>query len=170
GVVCSLRKEMAEQQSSILNEIKLKSIFEGGDCHVGELYNRFSDVINLVESLLHTYEESKKIEKLSHVELDLAMEAAAARAELHALLSVELENEVKCGLINLTTPSSFGDKIEVDGHLLESEDVGPSGSEAFNKCQKIDEGKKPDEGVPRWDLITHVGHISTPICHIFIHI
>ncbi|MCD9637657.1 hypothetical protein HAX54_021061, partial [Datura stramonium] len=43
---------------------------------------------------------------------------------------------------------------DVDGHLLESEDVCNSGNEACNKCQKIDEGKKPDEDVPCWDLIT----------------
>ncbi|MCD9645759.1 hypothetical protein HAX54_034944 [Datura stramonium] len=84
GVVCSLRKEMAEQQSTILNEIKkLENRFEGVDCRVSELHDRFDD--------------------------------------------------------------------EIDGHLLDSEDVGPSGSEACNKCHKIDERKKSDEDVPRWD-------------------
>ncbi|MCD7449190.1 hypothetical protein HAX54_050074 [Datura stramonium] len=120
--IWSLRKEMIKQQSTLLNLItKLESRFEGVECHVGELHNKFSDVINIIESLIHTYEESKlegviverskkainvhdkststpnvdvccmptefldllsgKTEILSQVELDLAMEVAAMRAE-----------------------------------------------------------------------------------------
>ncbi|MCD9644649.1 hypothetical protein HAX54_033038, partial [Datura stramonium] len=38
---------------------KLKSRFDEVECHVGELDDKFGDVINIVESLLHTYEENK---------------------------------------------------------------------------------------------------------------
>ncbi|MCE3215965.1 hypothetical protein HAX54_004218, partial [Datura stramonium] len=171
---------------------------------------KFGDVINILESLLHTYEASKLdeviVELSKKVELDLAMEAAtvhaeeatmcaekhalystqleskleevvecsknaveldlvmeaaamraeeaAARAEKHALYSVQLENELKYGLIYLSTLSFCGDKIDIDGNLLEFEDIGHSGSEACNKCQKIDEGNKSNSDGPCWDLIT----------------
>ncbi|MCD9637605.1 hypothetical protein HAX54_020983 [Datura stramonium] len=168
--------------------------------HVGELHNKFHDVI---ESLLHTYEARKleevivdrskkavsvqdkstfipnvdacctpnvvldylsgKTQTLSQVELDLAMEAAeegAARAFSARTIfcatrkQVELDLAMEAAAVHAEEAATHAEKHDIDGNLLESEDVGHSGSEACNKCHKIDEGKKPDVDAPCWDLIT----------------
>ncbi|MCD9639109.1 hypothetical protein HAX54_023413, partial [Datura stramonium] len=85
---------------------KLESKFDEVECHVGEMHNKFGDVINIAESLLHTYEESKLEEVVVEfyrktVKLNLAIGVAAVHAEAavcaekHALYSTQLERKLE---------------------------------------------------------------------------
>ncbi|KAJ8528361.1 hypothetical protein K7X08_022053 [Anisodus acutangulus] len=177
GFVSDVKKQLDDERSSIVNQITIfESRFDGLDTRFEDLNSKFVGVINVVENLVRVHNESKSFvgAAKSIIRTSLVNRIQSLKIELiNAIESlVQLLHETNSRLVFGGSPKStvLGDSVgeEVDYQALNSQqinDVNQSIVEATTvdipildavsrKRRRCDNGKKDDNDLPRWNLIT----------------